>query len=348
MIRITEQAVRDAEKAMAHMPHMEVLRTYLPGILEADVDNSISVCGDRSFRAAVYNMETGNRLELLLPYLERHPGLAGTDIILANELDIGMARSGCEDTPKKIAEALGMNYAFGVEFVTVDAFRKGNREGLGGNAIFSKYPLENVHLIHFPIQYDWFFRSGDSRLGVRMAVAAEVKVGGRSVCVCSAHLCNRVTPAGRADQMRCLLTELDRLYGSDMPVLLGGDMNTNTVDGDAIDGYRFLKDREEAARRIGEIPRWEPLMLIPEQFGYRYDTANIFSKVTRRKPEPSGDIVMNLDWFFTRKLEASDPQVILSIFDHTSLRDGEAYEKYDGRLISDHDAVVATIGLPEE
>jgi len=346
MIHYKRENLPAAIRDMAHMPHMEVLNKYLPEILLPDTDNSFSSCGKPDFRAAVYNMETGNRLHLILPYLTCHPKLKDLDIILANEVDRGMARSGNSDSVREIAEKLGMNYAFGTEFLTADAFRKGNEDGLGGNAIFSRYPLSHVKIIHLPIEYDWFYREGDCRLGVRIAVAAEIKAGTQNILICCVHLDNRISPAGRACQTEYLLRELKKEYG-EMPALIGGDMNTNTVDGDALDGYRFIKDREEQLKRIAEIPRWEPLMDLVKAYGFRYDNCNLQSKVTRRKPDPSGDMLLNLDWFFSRSLKCDGPCVVKSVFDHTELENGEEFRQYDGALLSDHDAVVIHCG-PED
>lgn len=338
MIEIERSRIEQALRDMPHLPHPEVLKKDLPEVLSPDTDNSFSVCGKRDFRAVIYNMETGSRLHLLLPYLQHHPALRNADLIFANEVDAGMSRSGNEDVTRRLAEALHMNYAFGTEFVTAEAWKNGNRNGIGGNAILSRYRLEQVRVFSLPIEYDWFFRENDCRLGTRSAVAAVIRAGERDIAVCSAHLDNRISPAGRACQMEYLLRELDREYGS-LPVLLGGDMNTNTVDGDAPDGYRFIRDRAEQLKRLAEIPRWEPLMDLTRGYGYRYDLCNLQNKVTRRKPDPSGDILLNLDWFFTRGLLSDGPGVVTSVFDHRELENGAAFASFDGQLLSDHDAV---------
>jgi hypothetical protein len=46
--------------------------------------------------------------------------LRDADIILLNEVDLGMKRTDYRDVTRDLAHALGMNYAFGVEFVEVD------------------------------------------------------------------------------------------------------------------------------------------------------------------------------------------------------------------------------------
>jgi hypothetical protein len=82
-----EQAVR----RMADMPHLEAI-SCLSGIFTPDVDNAFSTRRLCSARAVVFNIEQGTRLKWMIPFLRLHPSSAG-GIILANELDYGMARS---------------------------------------------------------------------------------------------------------------------------------------------------------------------------------------------------------------------------------------------------------------
>ena len=46
--------------------------------------------------------------------------LRDADIIVLNEVDLGMKRTDYRDVTRDLAHALGMNYVFGVEFVEVD------------------------------------------------------------------------------------------------------------------------------------------------------------------------------------------------------------------------------------
>jgi len=46
--------------------------------------------------------------------------LRAADIIILNEVDLGMKRTEYRDIAKELASALGMNYTFSVEFVEVD------------------------------------------------------------------------------------------------------------------------------------------------------------------------------------------------------------------------------------
>ena len=46
--------------------------------------------------------------------------LREADVIVLNEVDLGMKRTDYRDVAAELANAFGMNYAFGVEFVEVD------------------------------------------------------------------------------------------------------------------------------------------------------------------------------------------------------------------------------------
>ena len=46
--------------------------------------------------------------------------LRDADIIILNEVDLGMKRTDYRDVAKELAHTLGMNYVFGVEFIEVD------------------------------------------------------------------------------------------------------------------------------------------------------------------------------------------------------------------------------------
>lgn len=105
--------------------------------------------------------------------------LRKSNIILLNEVDIGMPRTGYKNIAEELAKTLGYNYAFGTEFVEVDPAHLGlensdyseerilfpnkkyvvdktKYKGLHGNAILSQFPIKNVRIIRLPNYYDWF------------------------------------------------------------------------------------------------------------------------------------------------------------------------------------------------
>jgi endonuclease/exonuclease/phosphatase family metal-dependent hydrolase len=104
--------------------------------------------------------------------------LRGADVVILNEVDLGMQRSGYRDVARTLAQALHCNYAYGVEFVELNRFylaqehvnfpaSQGNPEtfgldpkryfGLEGNAVLSRYPIRGAKIIPLPPCYDWFY-----------------------------------------------------------------------------------------------------------------------------------------------------------------------------------------------
>jgi endonuclease/exonuclease/phosphatase family metal-dependent hydrolase len=146
--------------------------------------------------------------------------LQSADVIVLNEVDWGMKRSGYQPVVEVLAQALKMNWVYGVEFVEVDpkvlgtqsfadvkdeAARKELEDefsvdqsrllGLHGTAILSRYPLRDVKLVPFKYQaYDWY--NGEKRYGSLEAgkrkgaglvfgeqMVREVRRGGRTTLI---------------------------------------------------------------------------------------------------------------------------------------------------------------------
>jgi endonuclease/exonuclease/phosphatase family metal-dependent hydrolase len=167
---------------------------------------------DSGLRVAFWNIERGQQLELIRAALsdrarfrsmvEAGRGkrisdprwkqveaelatLQSADVILLNEVDLGMKRSGYADIARELADALGMNYAFAVEFVEVDTLYTGEDRielkspeetealaedlrvdparyrGLHGNAILTRFPLRSVRVERLPQCYDWYKNEAD-------------------------------------------------------------------------------------------------------------------------------------------------------------------------------------------
>lgn len=107
--------------------------------------------------------------------------LEDTDVLILNEADVGMKRTGYRDVPRHLAATLHMSYAYAVEFVEVDPvfdlglekidLPDGNEQqrldqdlqidraqyrGLHGNAVLSRYPIERARVLRLPACYDWY------------------------------------------------------------------------------------------------------------------------------------------------------------------------------------------------
>ena len=147
------------------------------------------------------------------------------DIVLLSEVDIGMARSGNRHTVAELAVALGMGYAYGIEFVELglgdereEEWHQGERNtaGFHGNAILSRFPLHDFALIRLDQGGRWFGERPDlgkgpaqRRIGGRMALAARVADG--DLVVVTVHLESDSTALDRAAQTERLLAALRAL-----------------------------------------------------------------------------------------------------------------------------------------
>lgn len=106
--------------------------------------------------------------------------LQGADVIVLNEVDHGVNRTGYRDVTRDIATLLHMNYVFATEFIeltplylgfqkmdTVDLARQQRASekygvdpkrylGLEGSALLSRYPIRSARIVHLPEAYDWY------------------------------------------------------------------------------------------------------------------------------------------------------------------------------------------------
>jgi len=154
------------------------------------------------------------------------------DVIVLNEVDWGMKRTDYRNVAADLASALGMNYAYGVEFVEVDPIALGLEKfeelsqkdaaelaqeirvdqkryvGLHGTAILSRFSLENVRLQPFEHQpHDWYkeelegvkpLEEGKRKAGelvFQEKVRREVRRGGRMML--TAEIADARIPGGR-------------------------------------------------------------------------------------------------------------------------------------------------------
>lgn len=162
--------------------------------------------------------------------LNQARALRGADVIILNEVDWGLKRTNYRNVAADLAERLGMNYAFGVQFVelspiyfsqeSADKDQDKNNilkiikvdperyKGLNGTAILSRFPLENVRLIPFHSQpYDWYasekkdlsiLEKGKRELSRRVFLEKtlrEVRRGGRMMLL--ADIVDERLPSGR-------------------------------------------------------------------------------------------------------------------------------------------------------
>mmetsp|Transcript_35703 Transcript_35703/g.81100 ORF Transcript_35703/g.81100 Transcript_35703/m.81100 type:complete len:588 (-) Transcript_35703:197-1960(-) len=172
------------------------LTSALPGLNAVEVDNSISharACESNAgqLKVIVFNAERGTHWQLFERLVRQERALRQPDVILLNEMDIGMARSDNVHTTRRLAAAMGMNFAWGLEFVelsrgtfaeqnaTVDRV---NTLGLHGNAILSRCHIYDPVVLRDSFDPSYFSPSpnkvnakgAELRLGARMGLFARI------------------------------------------------------------------------------------------------------------------------------------------------------------------------------
>jgi endonuclease/exonuclease/phosphatase family metal-dependent hydrolase len=190
-------------------------------------------------RAVMWNVERGLNIELLRllftdkkAFLDKSDArniealhdlsdqveyIRKADLLILNELDWGMKRTEYREVIRELGKILGMNWAYGVEFLEIDPVNLGTEpfhdteleeskklqemlrvdetrfRGLHGTAVLSRYPILSARLDpHEVIAYDWYKdeKNGFSKIekGRRKAaervfletILREIRRGGRT------------------------------------------------------------------------------------------------------------------------------------------------------------------------
>ncbi|MDB5585943.1 MAG: Endonuclease [Devosia sp.] len=267
-------------------------------------------------RVGAWNLEQCYAVEATAEMLRAE----NVSLVLLSEVDNGMARTGQRHTSRDIANQLGMNYAFGLEFLELDIgtavhreYCKDdfNRNGFHGNALLAGTGLITPVVVRLPDQLFWFNPEMETgRVGTRCAVGAVVMTEQGPLYAVSVHLESRGDAAHRAAQMRALFDAVEAMSGG-MPVIIGGDLNTGLADGGDFDA--------------------EPLFADAQQRGYQRHSGAMDQMTTRpSRISRSPKRAYKLDWVLTRGLEVEESHIVPSVAP-------------DGEVLSDHDMVVATI-----
>ena len=281
----------------------------------------------KTVRAAVFNVEHGYRIREIADFLEACPELADADILFGNEFDDGTERSGNINASRALAERLGFQYAYALEFI--ELVNPADTKGYEGNTLFSRWPIVWAESLYLPEGYNWYFDE-QKRIGERVAVFCELDVAGTHIGAVSVHLENRTSPEARAKQTEAILQHADRMFG-DLPVLIGGDLNTN--------GFDYSAEAAEAQYRIQQndgvivdTTAHEPLFRSIEQAGYDYRSFNGERIETRRRPTCGGHLKLHLDWIFAKNAVCVRHGCVSTVLPN-------------GDQLSDHNAVWTDIAI---
>ena len=310
-----------ARNALRHLERIEdnhAATMAQLGCLQRVEVSAIGPAGPHAFPLTVgaWNLERCYAVEASAAVLKRE----GVALAPLSEVDNGMARTGQRHTARDIAQLLGMNHAFGVEFLELelgsavelefctDDF---NLHGFHGNALLARTALLAPVMIRLEAHGHWFRpESPAHRIGTRCAIATAVLTEAGPLFAVSVHLENAADAAYREAQVRLMLDAVDGLAG-DVPVIIGGDLNTRVTDGNAVDAETLF------AHALGR--------------GYARHGGpadQMTTRASRVSRTPSG--ASKLDWFLTRGLDVSESRIVPAVAP-------------DGEVLSDHDMVVATI-----
>lgn len=326
--------------------------------------------------ALAWNIERGIVFDGIIEALQNHHELKDKDLLLLTELDYGMARSGNRFVAQEIAKALKLNYAFAPVYIAlqkgsgVEAAMDGeNTKSIHGLAMFSKWPMRNVHAIPLPNGKDKMWGK-EKRLGSLRALFADIDHPAGTFRAVTVHLDAHCSRAHRQMQMRLILDHLDTLPS--LPTLVGGDWNTTTFNSQsstrAIMGYWrrvFMGPKNVAQNHLPQPERFfeKPLFNMLERRGYNYRDLNSIGQGTLHYHVESiekntnlrdwvpewcfpfifwaanrvgGSVSGRLDWFAGKHIETApdtQPKTIGNLIDT------------DGTPLSDHDAITLDLVL---
>jgi endonuclease/exonuclease/phosphatase family metal-dependent hydrolase len=168
-----------------------------------------------------WNIARGNAFEQQIAAIKKV--LPDVDVILLSEVDRECARSGGLNIAREYAQALQMNYAYFPEYMET---HEGRYVCEHGNAILSKYPLQDIGAFFYESQSREGLIGGprsENRVGGRSVVYARLKIGRKDVYVYSTHLAAGFEDESHRWHQTRQLVNFANARGKD--VVVGGDLN---------------------------------------------------------------------------------------------------------------------------
>ncbi len=180
-----------------------------------------------SIRVVDWNIDRGLRLEGIIDFLEH----VNADVLILQEVDINARRTHRRNIAEEIARKLQMNYAFGREFEELTQGSKAS-PAYHGQATLSRWSISNPRVLRFRRQSNfwrphWFLPRVElfqERLGGRIALVAEINVGGCKLVTYNLHLESRANDELRVAQMDEVLSD-SACYGPQCLLVVAGDFN---------------------------------------------------------------------------------------------------------------------------
>ncbi len=330
-------------------------------------------------RVVEWNIERGTRFDGIVETLNTHPVLSLADLLMLNELDCGMVRSGNRNVALELSRSIGAHAVYAVEYLE---FTKGvgeelnlpgeNTAALHGNAVLTRRPFSRPQIIRLP-RCENNFESAEKRLGGRVGIMIDVDLGGAALTATSTHLDVVNTPRCRATQMRAFLEAIEARSKGREAVIFGGDLNTHTFARGT--RWRTLKstakilasDQERLARKLLDPETREPALREFARFGYDLEQFNDRSATSRtivsrlsdasklprfinrwvmRRVPPAGLLLeFRLDWLAARGLRALKAGEVTDSKTGAPSVSPQTFTglTHNGAPLSDHDPVVVDI-----
>ena len=186
-------------------------------------------------QVVAWNAERGSHWHILRNFAP------DPNILILNEMDWGMARSGNVHTTPLLANSTKMNYAYGVEFMELTNGNEGeinttigyaNIIGYHGNVVMSKWPITETKVVRLHELYDHLYKEktsgmdrGERRLGGRMALFAVTSLDSeKNLLVVAAHG-HGGAPRGKLKaDARLICREIEAFSSRVEAIFLGGDL----------------------------------------------------------------------------------------------------------------------------
>jgi endonuclease/exonuclease/phosphatase family metal-dependent hydrolase len=217
-----------------------------------------------SLKLLDWNIERGLQMAGIGAAIEREK----PDICILQEVDLNARRTGHRNVAEELARKFQLNYVFGVEFQELS---QGSRDAPAyhGQALLSALPIRSSYILRFVNQSDfwqprWYLPNWQTlqrRLGGRMALVVEIEAGGATFVVYNTHLESRGDENLRLLQLEEILAHAKDNW-PDIPLILAGDLNTNSHDSPVIKrlrqaGFRSALGTETAVTNLkGDSNDW--------------------------------------------------------------------------------------------
>ncbi|MFR2288307.1 MAG: hypothetical protein ACLS69_00390 [Butyricicoccus sp.] len=182
----------------------------IPQYQQCEVHNLVEAPAEvpEVLRHVVFNIERGQTLHETIDFLNMCPDFKNMDIIYANELDDGAVRSGNCNVAYEIAKSIGMNYAYGLEFI--ELVNPDDNKGFHGNALFSRWPIRWAKVVHMPEQYNWYYDRRSASARALPLSARSTSAAGKSARLASIWRTARTARAAKPRWQSCMMRSKSR------------------------------------------------------------------------------------------------------------------------------------------